>query len=225
MPCSAEIEPPARGDEVVDEARDRRALALVPVGRGAAAGADVEMDVAVAEMAEAAGDDAGERALDLGRGVDEEARHVGDRAPKCRAPASGPSARSASEMLSRMLPEGLGLRFVGGDRPRRRRAPAQAPRRAAARARPRRRAPRSAVVASTSTCHAMRCRRAARACPGMCFSTSSSESCGTSSNPSTLLVRASRKRSSVERRAPGCRRPPRRPRAPRSPAPAAARRR
>ena len=44
------------GDQIVDQARDRGAFGFVPVGRGVAAGADVEMDVAVAEMAEAAGD-------------------------------------------------------------------------------------------------------------------------------------------------------------------------
>ena len=53
------------GDEIVDKARDRRAFGIVPVRRRVAAGADVEMDVAVAEMAEAAGDHAGEGAFDL----------------------------------------------------------------------------------------------------------------------------------------------------------------
>ena len=43
------------------------------------AGADVEMDVAVAEMAEAARAYAGEGALDFRRRVDDEARHVRDR--------------------------------------------------------------------------------------------------------------------------------------------------
>src|SRR4051794_21916303 len=47
-------------DEVVDHARDRFAFALIPVGRGMAAGAHVKVDVAVAEMAEAAGDHAWE---------------------------------------------------------------------------------------------------------------------------------------------------------------------
>ena len=67
------------GDEVVDHPRDGGTLAIVPVGRGVAGGADVEVDIAVAEMAEAAGDHPGESAFDLGRRLDEEARHVGDR--------------------------------------------------------------------------------------------------------------------------------------------------
>ena len=79
MPCSAEIEPPAAVDEIVDHTRDRLALALVPIGRSVAAGADVEMDVAVAEMAEAAGDHARKAAFDVRRRLDDEARHVGDR--------------------------------------------------------------------------------------------------------------------------------------------------
>ena len=77
------------GHEVVDEARDLLAFALVPVGRGMAAGADVEVDVAVAEMPEAARDHAGECALDLGRGLDDERAACRRPAPKCRARASG----------------------------------------------------------------------------------------------------------------------------------------
>ena len=77
---------------------------------------------------------------------------------------------------------------------RRRSGPARALRRAAARARRRCRAAGSAVVASISTCHGCAPASGARV-PGMCLSTSSSESCGTSSKPSTLSVRASRKRS------------------------------
>ena len=61
----------------------------------------------------------------------------------------------------------------------------------------------SASAIGASSLRPARARRARPASggrvPGMCLSTSSSESCGTSSKPSTLLVRASRKRSSVER--------------------------
>ena len=55
----------SRGDEIVDKARDLRAFGIVPIRRRVAAGADVEVDVAVAKMAEAAGDDARECAFDL----------------------------------------------------------------------------------------------------------------------------------------------------------------
>src|SRR4051794_20490345 len=51
------------GDEVVDQFRDLLALGVVPAGRGVAAGADVEVDVAVAKVAEPGGDDAWEGAL------------------------------------------------------------------------------------------------------------------------------------------------------------------
>src|SRR4051794_2150210 len=60
------------GDQVVHEARDLGAFAFVPVRSRVSAGADVEMDVAVAEMAEAGGDHSGECALDLFGRVDDE---------------------------------------------------------------------------------------------------------------------------------------------------------
>src|SRR5436305_3069154 len=66
------------GDEIVDHARDRGALALVPVGLGVLGGANMEVDIAVAEVTEAARGYAAKGALHFGRRVDDEARHVGD---------------------------------------------------------------------------------------------------------------------------------------------------
>src|SRR5512144_1244653 len=63
--------------EIVDEPRDLFALALVPASGGVATGADVEMDIPIAEMAKAGCDHAGKLALDLGRRLDNETRHVG----------------------------------------------------------------------------------------------------------------------------------------------------
>src|SRR5262249_25961388 len=63
-------------DEIVDELRDLGPFALIPVGRSVAGRADVEVDVAVPQMPEPASDHAGEAALDLSRGLDDEARHV-----------------------------------------------------------------------------------------------------------------------------------------------------
>ena len=88
------------GHKIVDQAGDRRALALVPVGRGVAAGADVEMDVAVAEMAEAAGDDAGEpRSTSAAASVMNRGMSATGTEMSCAS--VWPSARSASEMVSR----------------------------------------------------------------------------------------------------------------------------
>src|SRR5258708_8750161 len=68
--------PTRRRDEVVDQPGNILALRLVPAGGGMASSADVEVDVAVAQMPEAGGDDAGEGSLDLGRGLEDERRHI-----------------------------------------------------------------------------------------------------------------------------------------------------
>ncbi len=80
-----------------------------------ACGADVEVDVAVAEVAEAAGDDAGEGTLHLLLRVEDEARHVrdGDRNVVGEGLALG-ALRLRDGIAD--FPEGLGLGFVCGDR-------------------------------------------------------------------------------------------------------------
>ena len=103
-----------RGDEIVDQMSDLLALGIVPVGRGVLAGADVEVDVAVAQMAEAAGDDAGELALNLGGGMRDEARHVGDRHGNVVRERLTLSAFGLRNGVAE-LPECLGLRLVRSD--------------------------------------------------------------------------------------------------------------
>ena len=68
MPCSAEIDAARRDDEVVDEAGDdRRVLGVPAVAVDACGRADVEMDVAVAQMTEAEASRSGKARL--GRGA------------------------------------------------------------------------------------------------------------------------------------------------------------
>ena len=90
-----------RGHQIVDEAGDPLAFALIPAGRRAIAGAHVEMDIAVAKMAEGAGGDSGEGALDGGGGADDEGGMAATGTDMSCAKV-WPSARSASEIQSRM---------------------------------------------------------------------------------------------------------------------------
>ena len=221
MPCSAEIEPPAAVTRSSTKLRDLLALGLVPVGRGVAAGADVEVDVAVAQMAEAAGDDAGKGAFDLAAASTMNARHVGDGDRNVVRQRRPFGALGLGNGVAE-LPEGLGLGLVGGDHGVADDALLEARRRAALRAPPPMSVTGSAVVASTSTCQAMLPASGGRV-PGTCLSTSSSESSGTSSNPSMLVGARFEEAQQIERAAPGFRPRPRRRRARRSPAPAAAR--
>ena len=115
MPCSAEIEPPA----AVTRSSTRRViggLALVPVGRRAAPRAHVEMDVAVAEMTEPARDRARERAFDIGAELRSmNARHVRD-GTEISCASVWPFGPLGLGNAVADAPEGLGLRFVRGER-------------------------------------------------------------------------------------------------------------
>src|SRR6476661_8232180 len=70
---------PARGrDQIVNEAGDGGALSFVPVDLRVTPCPDVEMNIAVAEMAETARRDPGKGALDFAGGGNEEVRHALD---------------------------------------------------------------------------------------------------------------------------------------------------
>ena len=176
-----------------DEAGDRRALALLPVG-GAPAGARTWKWTLPSPRWPKRGDAPGEGALDLAaastmkRGMSRLDRDI--------VLERGPSSRSASEIVSRMLPEisaCASLAAITASAIR----PSPAPRRAVARARrpvsgaPSARSPRSARASVIA-------RRAARA-SGIWRSTRSEQLAGTSSKPSTRAV-APREAEQVERR-------------------------
>ena len=155
------------------------------------------MDVAVAEVAEAAGDHPGKARSTCSAASTMKPRHVGDRDRNVVRQRLAFRALGFGDGVAH-LPEGFGLCLARGDDARRRSALLQARRRGGVRARrrcpprDRRWSPRRARASDGR-------RQAARACRGYAEARAASESSGTSSNPSTRLVRASRKRSSVER--------------------------
>src|SRR5690348_18040870 len=96
------------GYEVIDEPRNLLAFTLVPVGCGMGGGANMEMDVAVAEMAEAASDHAWKPALDRRRSLDDEPRHVRDGYGDIVSERLPFGALGLRNRVAE-LPEGLGL--------------------------------------------------------------------------------------------------------------------
>ena len=182
MPCSAEIEPPAAVTRSSTRCVIVRALArrTSRARRGLPARTWKWM-LPSPKMAEAAGDDAGELALDLGRGFGDEARHVGDRDRDVVRERLPFRALGLGDGVAE-LPEGLGLRLVGGDR------------RVGDDALLKRRGEQLlelGIDVGVGDRRSLLRRARATACvpdsgarvSGMCFSTSSSESCGTSSKP------------------------------------------
>src|SRR5260221_3072900 len=104
--------PARRSDEVVDQPGDILALRLIPAGRGVASRADVEVDVAVAQMAEAGGDNAGEGGLHLGRGFEDEPRHITHSDRDIVRQRRSLGALGFGNRIAQ-FPESVGLRFVG----------------------------------------------------------------------------------------------------------------
>ena len=67
------------GDQIMDQHRHLLRLIIDPVRPRPARRANVEMDIAVAEMTKGVDPASGKGGFDPWRGADEEARHVGDR--------------------------------------------------------------------------------------------------------------------------------------------------
>ena len=172
-----------RGDEIVDQPGDRRALALVEVGAARGPARTWKWTLPSPRWPKALAMAPG-KARSTSPSATAMKRGMASTGTEMSCASVGPSARSASEMVSRMFQKASACASFA--------AITASAIRPCSSASPSRRfdlagesaVARSALVASISTCQRMRRRQAARGCRG-CAEHEVERIAGTSSNPST----------------------------------------